>query len=90
MLLLFVSAIGLMAATNYSKSHYLLGVFLAGFLFCTVEGIQEIWRDQIKRLMQWLVRLFFAATIGFDVYLKEIFKSKVCKPHVLLLKQHKQ
>ena len=87
MLLLFVSAIGLMAATHYSKSHYLLGVFLAGFLFCTVEGIQDIWRDQIKRLMQWLVRLFFAATIGFDVPLKDIFRSKVCWTRSLFLEQ---
>jgi len=83
--LLFSSAIGLMAGTHYSKSHYLLGVFLAGFLFCTVERIQEIWRDQIKRVMQWLVRLFFASTIGFDVPIKDIFTSKVIVGGLVLM-----
>jgi len=59
-LLAFVLA--LMPALHYGKGSYLLGCFLAGLCFCTVHEMEEVWKSQVKRLMRWLLRVFFAAT----------------------------
>lgn len=58
----------LLPATYYSRSSYLLGAFLSGLAFCQDDsGLDESFRRQFKRPMSYLMKLFFAASIGFQV-----------------------
>lgn len=57
----------LLPATHYSQASYLLGAFLAGLAFCQEPCVDVNFRRQFKRLIEWLMRIFFAATIGFQV-----------------------
>jgi Kef-type K+ transport system membrane component KefB len=67
LLLLFAMAGGLMAGLSAGGASPLLGAFLAGLSFCTIRSIEHVWKSQVKRLQTWLVRIFFACTVGFDV-----------------------
>lgn len=41
----------------------------AGLCFCSLHGFHHgHWHHQVKRVQTWLVRLFFAATVGFSVW----------------------
>ncbi|KAH8072450.1 sodium/hydrogen exchanger family-like protein [Aureococcus anophagefferens] len=62
----FVAAMVLIPGCKYSGSSELLGAFLAGFCFCSDHAVHECWDRQVKRVMHWLLRLFFACTIGFE------------------------
>jgi Kef-type K+ transport system membrane component KefB len=58
----------LLPATYFSRSSYLLGAFLSGLAFCQDHsGVDESFRRQFKRPMSYLMKLFFAASIGFQV-----------------------
>lgn len=59
--------LGLMPATYYAKASFLMGAFLAGLAFCRSNDLHHIFVRQFKRLLQWLMRIFFAASIGFQV-----------------------
>eukprot|EP00947_MAST-08B_sp_MAST-8B-sp1_P002591 g2591.t1 len=48
-------------------SSELLGAFLAGFCFCTDQHVHHTWNKQVKRVMHWTMRIFFACSIGFSV-----------------------
>ena len=61
----------------YSGSSHLLGAFLAGLMFCTDHTIHEAWHNQIKRIMQWMLRVFFACTIGFAVPIQDFWSKPV-------------
>ena len=68
LLTLLVSATLLLIPTfNYLEASSLLGSFLAGMMFCQIDEVQEVWERQVKRLAQWLLRLFFACSIGFEI-----------------------
>jgi len=67
MFVMFVGLIALLPATNYSKASYLLGAFLAGLSFCTSHGLHQLWITRFATVLQWLLRIFFAASIGFQV-----------------------
>eukprot|EP00529_Nitzschia_sp_RCC80_P017252 CAMPEP_0113503518 /NCGR_PEP_ID=MMETSP0014_2-20120614/34200_1 /TAXON_ID=2857 /ORGANISM="Nitzschia sp." /LENGTH=814 /DNA_ID=CAMNT_0000398517 /DNA_START=405 /DNA_END=2849 /DNA_ORIENTATION=+ /assembly_acc=CAM_ASM_000159 len=69
--LMFGLLLGLMPATHYTKASYLMGSFLAGLPFCSSEGLHHIFVRQFKRLLQWLMRIFFSASIGFQVPIKD-------------------
>lgn len=60
----------LLPATYYCKASPLMGAFLAGLAFCSNEGAHHMFVSQCKRPMQWLLRIFFAASIGFQVPIK--------------------
>jgi Kef-type K+ transport system membrane component KefB len=64
---ILVASLALMPASHYARGSYLLGCFLAGLCFCTDHHTHPVWQAQVKRLLQWLMRLFFACTIGFEV-----------------------
>jgi Kef-type K+ transport system membrane component KefB len=72
------SSLGLMMAllmvlipfTYYAKASPLMGAFLAGLVFCSSEPAHHMFVSQFKRVMQWLLRIFFAASIGFQVPIK--------------------
>ena len=46
---------------------HLLGAFVAGMSFCRVPRAMPVWQNQMKRLNAWLIRLFFACTVGFSI-----------------------
>ncbi|KAL3928003.1 MAG: hypothetical protein SGBAC_012841 [Bacillariaceae sp.] len=70
--------------TQYSQASYLLGAFLAGLSFCQVKGLDSVFQEECQQLIDWLMRLFFAATIGFQVPLSLFSDSKVIMNGVLL------
>lgn len=69
--IMFAMLLALMPATYYSKASYLMGAFVAGLSFCTSHELHVNFVRQFKRLLQWLMRIFFAASIGFQVPIKD-------------------
>ncbi|KAJ1456061.1 Sodium/hydrogen exchanger family-domain-containing protein [Pelagophyceae sp. CCMP2097] len=65
--LIFFAALVLVPVCKYSGSSEVLGAFLAGLCFCGDHIAQETFDRQAKRVLHWLMRLFFACTIGFTV-----------------------
>jgi len=49
---------------------HLLGAFIAGVSFSQVGRSMYVWRRQMKRLNQWLIRLFFACSVAFTIPVK--------------------
>jgi hypothetical protein len=52
---------------------HLLGTFVAGMCFVNVPRSQQIWNSQMKRVVNWMVRFFFAASVGFTVPVSDMF-----------------
>jgi len=52
---------------NYTKASYLTGAFLAGCTFSQIESAHHQFMEKTHQLMTWLLRVFFAASIGFQV-----------------------
>ena len=67
----------LMPATYYAKASFLMGAFLAGLSFCKSHDLHVIFGAQFKRILQWLMRIFFAASIGFQVPITSFGSGKV-------------
>lgn len=59
--------LALLPATFFTQASYLLGAFLAGLSNCRNDMLGAYFLVQFKRVIQWLMRIFFAATIGFQV-----------------------
>mmetsp|Transcript_113488 Transcript_113488/g.169781 ORF Transcript_113488/g.169781 Transcript_113488/m.169781 type:complete len:796 (+) Transcript_113488:101-2488(+) len=77
MTIMFLLLIGLMPATYYGKASYLMGGFIAGLAFCSSHGVHTMFVRQFKRVLQWLMRIFFAASIGFQVPIKDFGQGVV-------------
>jgi Kef-type K+ transport system membrane component KefB len=69
--LMFLILFGMMPATYYAKSSFLMGAFISGLVFCRNHDVHVRFVTQFKRLLQWLMRIFFAASIGFQVPIKD-------------------
>jgi hypothetical protein len=69
--LMFGMLLALMPATYYARASYLMGSFLAGLTFCSSDGLHHRFVRQFKRVLQWLMRIFFSASIGFQVPIKD-------------------
>lgn len=65
--IMFTLVLGLMPATFHTKASYLMGCFVAGLTFSSFHELHHAFVHQFKRLLQWLMRIFFAASIGFQV-----------------------
>merc|ERR1740116_528457 len=65
--LMFIATFILVPVVHLLGSSHLLGAFLAGLCFCTDHTIHHAWHHQIKRVLQWMLRIFFAASIGFAI-----------------------
>jgi len=74
---MFALVLGLMPATYYAKASYLMGAFLAGLTFCHSDGLHHQFVRQFKRVLQWLMRIFFSSTIGFQVPIKDFGDSTI-------------
>ena len=46
---------------------HLLGAFVAGMCFVNVPRSHQVWVTQLKRIIRWLIRIFFAATVGLGL-----------------------
>lgn len=68
---MFGLLLALMPATHYAQASYLMGSFLAGLTFCHSDGLHHQFVRQFKRILQWLMRIFFSSTIGFQVPIKD-------------------
>ena len=80
LLLVFLLAVGIPPAVHHSGSSHLLGAFLAGLLFCSEHHAHHAWVRQVKRLMAWLLTVFFATTVGFAIPpIGTLFKGEVIK-----------
>ena len=55
----------------YTQASYLTGAFLAGCTFSQIEHAHHTFMEETHQLMTWLLRVFFAASIGFQVPLKQ-------------------
>jgi len=77
--LMFAVALGLMPLCKRTGSSDLLGAFLAGFCFCTDEHVHHTWNRQVKRVAAFLMRLFFACSIGFSIPIKDFADAVVWK-----------
>lgn len=71
MIIMFAFLLGMMPTTYYAKASYLMGAFVAGLAFCTSHELHLTFVRQFKRVLQWLMRIFFAASIGFQVPIKD-------------------
>mmetsp|Transcript_13192 Transcript_13192/g.18670 ORF Transcript_13192/g.18670 Transcript_13192/m.18670 type:complete len:807 (-) Transcript_13192:178-2598(-) len=77
MIIMFALLIGLMPATHYTKASFLMGAFVSGLTFCRSHELHHTFVAQFKRLLQWLMRIFFAASIGFQVPIKDFGNGTV-------------
>jgi hypothetical protein len=77
MCLMFLLLLVLMPTAYYGKASPLMGAFLAGLVFCSDSGAHHMFVTQFKRIMQWLLRIFFAASIGFQVPLQKFGNTTV-------------
>ena len=75
--LLFVAAFALVPGCHYAGSSHLLGAFLAGLMFCTDHTIHHAWNGQVKRVLSWLLKIFFSSTIGFAIPIQEFTNGVV-------------
>jgi len=74
---LFLFALLLTYLANVAGTSFLLGGYLAGIAFASVgDIIPNVYTDQVKRIMLWMARLFFAGTIAFAIPLKQMFKTE--------------
>ena len=81
--MLFMATFALVPACHFAGSSHLLGAFLSGLMFCTDHTIHLVWADQIKRILQWMLRVFFACTIGFAIPIKEFGSFQVISKGLL-------
>jgi len=56
---------------NYTHSNYLTGAYLCGCIFSQIEHARHTFMEHTHQLMTWLLRMFFAATIGFQIPVKQ-------------------
>lgn len=77
LIIMFGVLLIMMPATFYGGSSYLMGAFLSGLAFCQSVELQDQFTSQFKRTLSWLMRIFFAASIGFQVPMKDFGKATV-------------
>jgi Kef-type K+ transport system membrane component KefB len=75
--LMFAMLLAMMPVTHYAQASFLLGAFLTGLTFSSVEDAHVQWASQLKRVSEWLLRMFFAASIAFQVPVREFANGKV-------------
>lgn len=75
--IMLATVIGLMCALQYGKGSYLFGAFLGGLCFCSEKSMMHTWHNQVKRIMRWLLRIFFSCTVGFQVPIQAFWRGPV-------------
>lgn len=77
--LMFLLLTAYLPLLNYSGASYLTGAFLAGLSFSQIHFVHVAYTRSTKELMVWLMRIFFAATIGFQVPVRYFGNPEVLK-----------
>jgi len=77
LLIMLLMLIGLMPATKYAKASFLMGAFVSGLTFCRSHSLHQIFVSQFKRILHLLMKIFFAASIGFQVPIKSFGSGTV-------------
>ena len=69
----------LLPSTYFSRASYLLGAFLSGLCFCRDDsgGLQQTFRREFQLLTDYGMKLFFAASIGFQVPVRSFTGSTI-------------
>jgi len=57
----------LLPATYYSQASHLLGAFLAGLSLCQQDESAQIYNQELSKIITWLMRIFFGASIAFRI-----------------------
>lgn len=65
--LMFFLLIAYMPLLHYSRASSLTGAFLAGLTFSQINSVHISFVNKGRHLLNWLLRIFFSATIGFQV-----------------------
>ena len=65
------------AYVGYVIGSHLLGVFVAGLLFSRVPRSMMVWKRQVKRIVHWLMRFFFGATVAFSIPLSTLLDAEL-------------
>jgi len=68
----WVSSVTEVGGQPFIGSH-LLGAFVAGMIWVNVPRSHNIWERQMKRIVKWMMRLFFSASVGFAVPVTKMF-----------------
>lgn len=74
---MFLLLMGYLPLLFYSRSSYLTGAFLAGLTFSQLHSVHVSFSEHTASLMNWLLRIFFAASIGFQVPIKSFGDSYI-------------
>ncbi len=82
---LFALALTLVPLIRLAGSSSLLGCFISGMCFCTQRKAHEAWEEHVQGILAWLLRIFFACTIGFEVPVTMFWNAKVVADAFLLL-----
>jgi len=77
LVLLSILVMAYLPMMYYSKASHLTGAFLAGLSFSQVEGVHHAFITEAGAIMEWLLRIFFSASIGFQVPIKMFGNSTV-------------
>jgi len=75
--LLWMLVMAYLPIMYYSRASHLTGAFLAGLSFSQVEGVHHTFVNEAGSIMEWLLRIFFSASIGFQVPVKMFGNSRV-------------
>eukprot|EP00978_Attheya_sp_CCMP212_P000846 scaffold1767_cov64-Attheya_sp.AAC.3 len=67
----------LLPATHYSQASSLCGAFLAGLSACQDPHASRAYNQQLAIIIQWLMRIFFGATIAFQIPIQLFNNSTV-------------
>ena len=62
----------------------LLGQFCAGLIFCNVDQVRRCWRNRIENIKEWLIRFFYASTIGFIVPVEQMWSLDSFLPGLMV------
>jgi len=62
---------------HYAGTSHLLGAFVSGLCLCTDHEAHKVWHSSCQRVMTWLLRLFFACTIGFEVPIRDVWEAEI-------------
>lgn len=84
LLIMLTMLIGLMPATKYAKASFLMGAFVSGLTFCRSHSLHHIFVSQFKRILHLLMKIFFAASIGFQVPIKSFGSGTVIGKGLIL------
>ena len=83
--LIFLFTLAMAPVALAAGSSYLLGCFIAGFCFCQEKLVHHVWVTQVKRILSWLLRIFFACTIGFEIPIKSFGDGQVLAYATILM-----